>query len=207
MRECRKVSFKAASSGFSTLLRILLAQLIVTWLTKEQGTDLRYCHVSPFCRHCFRIKDLKDYSGTEHSHRKAEIYWHHYRGIITSCKHDLRFTPPYAKAVKVPAETFRCPAAKQLCSSSLQCCVLQEGPHCCSQALHPLETQWKETMLVAGICQLGFSGYAQNKMGQEDGWCKQWKAEKEKRELLQRCYKWLLQTYYLFIFLIQITAA
>lgn len=90
---------------------------------------------------CFRIKDLKDYSGTEHSQRTAEIYWHHYRGIITSCKHDLCFTPPYVKAVKGAAETFRCSAAKQLCSSSLQFGVLQEGLCCCSQELHPLQTQ------------------------------------------------------------------
>jgi len=70
------------------------------------------------------MKDLKDYSGTEHSHRKAEAHWHHYRGIITPCKHDLCFTPPYVKAFKVPVATFRCLAAKQIYSWSLQCSVL-----------------------------------------------------------------------------------
>lgn len=64
----------------------------------------------------FRIKDLKDYSGTEHSHRKAQTYWHHYRGLVTPCKHDLGFTPPYVMAFKTPVGTVRCSAAKQLYS-------------------------------------------------------------------------------------------
>lgn len=55
------------------------------------------------------------------------------------------------------------------------------------------------SMLVAGMCQLELSDYAQNRMGQKDG-RETIKSRKKMRELLQRCSSWLLQSCYLFIF-------